>query len=135
MAKWLKRVLGAGATVVPAVRSARAMGAAIQAVASTDEERQAAALLTPRLAARAAEAAAALAEVDAPARSFGQAGWRPAMGWACVAILFWNYLAYDLVSAAGVPLPPRSEEMITVLLTALGIAGLRTREKAQGVSR
>lgn len=84
------------------------------------------------------------------------AGWRPAVGWVCVAVLgmtyipkalaltvFWSYQAWAVVShpEAKIPtLPPFPDIGLTDLLGILGtllgssyIARLRTSEKMQGV--
>lgn len=67
-------------------------------------------------------------------------GWRPAVGWVCVAGLGYQLVMRPLlpwlVSVAGVqvpPLPPIDTDTLMVLLTGmLGLGGLRTFEKVKG---
>lgn len=72
------------------------------------------------------------------------AGWRPFIGWVCGVALFWHFMGADLLGWARVaffpdmPAPPvlgGSETLVTVLLSMLGLGGLRTVEKIKGVSR
>lgn len=67
-------------------------------------------------------------------------GWRPAVGWACVAGLVYQFLLQpilpwfvSLFGAAVPPLPAIDNETLLVLLTGmLGLGGLRTLEKVRG---
>lgn len=67
-------------------------------------------------------------------------GWRPAVGWACVAGLVYQFLVQPLLpwfaAVLGIkvpPLPAIDNETLMVLLTGmLGLGGLRTFEKVKG---
>jgi hypothetical protein len=65
-------------------------------------------------------------------------GWRPGMGWVCVAIFAANYIAVPLLAWAsgiwGWPAPPRLDigEVLPVLLGMLGLSAYRTVEKIKG---
>lgn len=68
-------------------------------------------------------------------------GWRPAIGWICGAALAYQYLVRPIVSwgviAAGHPLPAMpglDENLWQLLLGMLGLGGLRTFEKVNGVA-
>lgn len=70
------------------------------------------------------------------------AGWRPAIGWVCALALFYQYLvrpiAQGAFAAAGHPLPPLvglDDNLWQLLLGMLGLGGLRTYEKVQGVTK
>jgi len=70
------------------------------------------------------------------------AGWRPAIGWVCALALFYQYLvrpiAQGVFAAAGHPLPPLvglDDNLWQLLLGMLGLGGLRTYEKVQGVTK
>lgn len=66
-------------------------------------------------------------------------GWRPAVGWSCVAGLVYQFLAMPILPwAAAVvgfsvpPLPAIDNETLMVLLTGmLGLGGLRSFEKVK----
>lgn len=68
-------------------------------------------------------------------------GWRPAVGWSCVAGLVYQFLAMPILpwiaAVAGFsvpPLPAIDNETLMVLLTGmLGLGGLRSFEKAKGL--
>jgi hypothetical protein len=69
-------------------------------------------------------------------------GWRPFIGWVCGAACAWNWIGISIVSAiadmAGHHLtlsPADVTQMMPVLLGMLGLGGLRTYEKVQGVAR
>lgn len=69
-------------------------------------------------------------------------GWRPFIGWVCGAACAWNWIGLKLAvflaaAVAGQHLdlkPADLSEMWPVLLGMLGLGGLRTVEKIQGVA-
>ena len=69
-------------------------------------------------------------------------GWRPAVGWCCVAALGYQYIIYPLLlwlvmfyPNLTAPKPVVSEVLMELLFGLLGISGLRTFEKIKGVAR
>lgn len=79
---------------------------------------------------------------EAQSGSLFIAGWRPFVGWTCGAACAWNWLGLPagmfIMAAAGSPLDLRPldlSEMLPLLLGMLGMGGLRTFEKVQGVAR
>lgn len=69
------------------------------------------------------------------------AGWRPFIGWICGTALGWNYLGVPLVSAImtiiGHPVAmPQADlsTMMPILIGMLGLGGMRTYEKINGVN-
>lgn len=69
-------------------------------------------------------------------------GWRPAVGWICVAACGWNWVGLPVLKAAmlaighPIPLTPADlTEMLPILIGMLGLGGLRTAEKINGVAR
>jgi hypothetical protein len=70
-------------------------------------------------------------------------GWRPFIGWVCGAACVWNWLGLKVLlfaaAYAGHPLtnlaPADLSEMLPVLMGMLGIGGLRTIEKLNGVAK
>lgn len=80
-------------------------------------------------------------KVEAASSSIFVSGWRPAIGWICGAALAYQYVVRPIVSwgvvAAGHPLPPMpglDENLWQLLLGMLGLGGLRTFEKLNGVA-
>lgn len=79
-------------------------------------------------------------KVEAASPDFFRGGWRPAVGWACVAGLVYQFLLQPIlpwaVKVAGLdvpPLPPIDGETLMVLLTGmLGLGGFRTLERVKG---
>lgn len=72
------------------------------------------------------------------------AGWRPFIGWVCGLALAWHFMGFDILNwlrlalFPEMPEPPAlggSETLVTVLLSMLGLGGLRTVEKLKGVNR
>lgn len=69
-------------------------------------------------------------------------GWRPAVGWICVAACGWNWVGLPILKAvmlaSGHPItlaPADLTEMLPILIGLLGLAGYRTAEKINGVVR
>lgn len=68
-------------------------------------------------------------------------GWRPAVGWACVAGLVYQFLVMPIlpwvVTIAGGIVPPLpaidNNTLMTLLLGMLGLGGLRSFEKVKGL--
>ena len=68
-------------------------------------------------------------------------GWRPAIGWVCGGACAWNWIGLPIAKfamlAIGHPLnisPADISEMMPILLGMLGLGGLRTVEKINGVA-
>lgn len=80
-------------------------------------------------------------KVEASNSSFFVAGWRPAVGWTCVAGLGYSFFGFPILSWAsvnfGFTAPPALDmgTLLTLLLGMLGLGGLRTKEKIEGVAR
>lgn len=91
---------------------------------------------------RADAAQLAVNKAEAESGNLFVAGWRPFVGWVCAAGCAWNWIGLQLglfvAAAVGRPLavsPLDLTEMLPLLLGMLGMGGLRTFEKVQGVSR
>ena len=83
-------------------------------------------------------------QTEAMHQSIFVAGWRPFVGWVCGCALLWHFILYDLLNWLRViflphsPVPPAlsgTETLVTILLSMLGLGGLRTVEKLRGVGR
>lgn len=78
-------------------------------------------------------------EIQAQHRSLFVAGWRPFIGWVCGFALAWHFIGYDLMSWVAVSFeiasPPQllgTDSLISIVLSLLGLGGLRSFEKAIG---
>lgn len=73
-------------------------------------------------------------KIEAAHESIFVAGWRPAVGWCCVAGLGYNFVVNPVLLAFGASsaaLPV--ESLITLVVTMLGASGIRTFERVKGV--
>lgn len=82
-------------------------------------------------------------KVEAGSTSVFVSGWRPFIGWVCGSACAWNWIGISILktilSVAAVKLaidiqPASLTEMMPVLLGLLGLGGLRTIEKMNGVA-
>jgi len=78
---------------------------------------------------------------EAKSPSMFVSGWRPFIGWVCGLACAWNWIglkiALFVAAYMGHPLsiaPADISEMMPVLLGMLGLGGMRTLEKFQGVA-
>ena len=80
-------------------------------------------------------------KVEAGSSSLFVSGWRPAIGWVCALALAYQYLlkplAMGIFPAFGVTtlaLPGLDDNLWQLMMGMLGMGGLRTFEKVQGVA-
>ena len=80
-------------------------------------------------------------EIEAGSASIFVSGWRPAIGWVCGGACAWNWIGLPIVKvglgllAIKLELAPANlTEMMPILLGMLGLGGLRTLEKVNGVA-
>ena len=78
---------------------------------------------------------------EAKSPSVFVSGWRPFIGWVCGAGCAWNWVGLPIVKAISIYLghpitlsPADLTEMMPLLLGMLGLGGLRTVEKINGVA-
>jgi hypothetical protein len=115
---------------------------------TSDEERAEAKLKLVAVAESGRLAQMEVNAVEAASRSLFVAGWRPAVGWTCVSAFALTFVVLPVVQSAAIyytaytgenldlsALPELSmSEMMPVLLGMLGLGGLRTYEKRNGVT-
>ena len=80
-------------------------------------------------------------KVEAANPSVFVSGWRPFIGWVCGTACAWNWIGLPiaklLITIFSYPVdltPANLTEMMPVLLGMLGLGGLRTLEKINGVA-
>lgn len=81
-------------------------------------------------------------KAEASHSSIFVAGWRPFVGWVCGLALAYHFILQPLLvflsylSGIELQLPPFDmNTLLTILMGMLGLSGLRTFEKTQGVAR
>ena len=82
-------------------------------------------------------------KVEAQHRSIFVAGWRPFIGWTCGVALAYHFVVAPLIlfgagwAGAEIPDLPQfdMDSLMTVLLGMLGLGGMRTFEKAKGLTK
>ena len=81
-------------------------------------------------------------KAEAASPSAFTSGWRPGVGWVCVAALACQYIARPLVQWGGIvsghplpDLPGMDDNLWQLMLGLLGLGGLRSYEKVKGVAR
>jgi len=73
-------------------------------------------------------------KAEAASGSFFRGGWRPAVGWICVAGFGVNFLISPIAAGFGFIVPQADTAvMLPVLMGMLGLGGLRTVEKVRGL--
>jgi hypothetical protein len=81
-------------------------------------------------------------EAEAKHRSVFVAGWRPAIGWICAAAIGYNFIAYPILEVVNAYLADpatlpeiASDNLFELVLGMLGLGGLRTYEKREGLTK
>lgn len=80
-------------------------------------------------------------KIEAASSRLFVSGWRPFVGWTCGAAFCWSFvvgpIAAFILTACGHPVPTPTlamSEITPVLLGMLGLAGMRSYERVQGVA-
>ena len=80
-------------------------------------------------------------KIEAANPSLFVSGWRPAIGWVCGGACAWNWIGLPIAKVAAVAAgyqiavsPADLSEMLPILIGMLGLGGLRTAEKINGVA-
>ena len=82
-------------------------------------------------------------KIEAQSTSLFKSGWRPFLGWVCAAAFAYHFIVQPLVifgialgGFAPINLPEFDMgSLMTVLMGMLGLGGLRTYEKKQGITK
>ena len=117
----------------------QAVGNVLDNLFTSDEEKETLALAKEKLYQNAAMVQAEINKVEAQHRSLFVAGWRPFIGWVCGLALLWHFIGFDLMSYIAslneLPPPPElsgTENLITIVISLLGLGVYRTVEKLGG---
>jgi hypothetical protein len=85
----------------------------------------------------------AINTAEASSASVWVAGWRPAIGWSCALAFFFMYVLAPVVQWMGpiwgynhIPMPQfNANDLMSLTMGMLGIAGFRTFEKVKGITK
>ena len=127
--QWLAKLLGGGLA-----EHINAIGSIIDDVYTSEEERLSASELLLRIEQEPHKLQAEISKIEASHRSTFVAGWRPAIGWVCSIGLAFVFVINPIVQwSTGQPGPEMPlEAMTTLVVSLLGLGGLRTFEKVVG---
>jgi len=121
---------------------AEGVATAIDRFVETDEEKKAAALLLAKVRQEPNKWQAEINKIEAGHRSLFVAGWRPFIGWVCGFGLAWKFViaplclyVASLMGKAGVLPEINAGELIPLVMALLGLGGIRTYEKKQGLTK
>jgi len=131
----LSSILGSSAA-----QPIEAVGNVMDKLFTSDDERLTHEEVLTRLAQKPNIAQIELNKIEAAHRTIFVAGWRPAIGWVCALALLYQFviqplLNYALFIYSPAMAPPPSLDfapLMTVVVSLLGLGGLRTVEKLQG---
>lgn len=119
-----------------------AFGNVLDKLFTSDEERETLVIAKERLYQNAAIVQAEINKIEAQHRNIFVAGWRPFIGWVCGFALLWHFVGYDLMSYFSIlndlPPPPElngTEQLITIVISLLGLGIYRTVEKLGGKTK
>ena len=107
-----------------------------------DKAKLSLALAQLQAASESAKTQAGVNQAEAASSSLFVSGWRPGMGWICVAALGYQFIVYPLLLWLTVwfpdihaPQPIVSDLLWELMFGMLGLAGLRSWEKTKGAAR
>lgn len=137
----LGKLFGVGAG--GAVSAAQGISGILDEYVHTAEEKAAAEMLKIKLMMEPDKAQVELNKIEASHRSIFVAGWRPFIGWVCGFALLWHFILYDFLTwltalfdtDVVVPELTGTEELITIVMSLLGLGALRTYEKLNGKAK
>lgn len=130
---FLSKILGLGV-----VKTAEGIGNVVNQFMETPDEKRAAGIVLAKLEHRRLEVQAEVNKVEAGHRSLFVAGWRPAIGWICAAGLGWGWILAPLVQFVfpGKSMPTiETGQAIALVMAMLGVGGLRSYEKKNGLTQ
>ena len=124
----LDKILGSAAAA-----PIKAIGEIVDDIHTSDEEQLSAELKLQKVSTSLIRLQAEITKQEAAHRSIFVAGWRPFVGWSCGLVFITTYLIDPVFGIAVKQLDPAHVE--NVLYAMMGVAALRTVEKAKGLTR
>lgn len=128
----LSWLLGGGVST-----AAEGVASAIDKFVETPEEKKAAEQIMMKIQQEPDRWQTEINKIEAGHRTLFVAGWRPAVGWICVAALGWGWIIAPILLFLfpARPLPAiEVGEAISLIMAMLGMGALRTYEKQKGLA-
>jgi len=113
----------------------KAIGDIVDDIHTSKEEKLDAEIKLTEVASKLQSLQADITKTEAAHRSVFVAGWRPFVGWVCGLGLGLNMLMAPLLSPWLSFQTADSDQLIALVLALCGVGGLRTVEKARGLTR
>lgn len=121
---------------------AKGVADVIDKFVETPEEKKAAETLLLKIQQEPDRWQAEINKIEAAHRSIFVAGWRPFIGWVCGFALAWKFLGEPIftwvVTLYHLPVTPpviNTGELISIIFALLGLGGIRSWEKARGLTK
>ncbi len=118
-----------------------AIGGVFDKLFTSDDERAKAQYVLEKLRQQPQMVQAEINKVEAGHRTLFVAGWRPFIGWVCGFGFLWSFIGHPLfewvVALEGLHITPpviATDNMMTLVLSLLGLGTLRTYEKVKGTT-
>lgn len=128
--------------LVGATDVAKGVADVIDKFVETPEEKKAAETLLLKIQQEPDRWQAEINKIEAAHRSIFVAGWRPFIGWVCGFALAWKFLGEPIftwvVTLYHLPVTPpviNTGELISLIFAMLGLGGIRSWEKARGLTK
>lgn len=114
------------------------LGNVVDKFVETPEEKAMAKKFKMEIYARRDEIQAEINKIEAAHRTLFVSGWRPAIGWTCVLSIFYGWIAqpilsvlFELIGKEIIMPELNTDSSITLIMSLLGMAALRTYEKTK----
>ena len=138
----ISNLFGGGTSIKDIAEPIDAVGNALDNLFTSDEERANAAAVMEKLRQKPHILQAEISKLEASHRSSFVAGWRPALGWVSALSFAWIFVFAPLaqwilvLQNIDMVLPTLQADVLLELTFAmLGLAGLRSFEKAKGITK
>ncbi len=115
----------------------KAIGDIVDDIHTSKEESLDAEIKLKEVASKLQSLQADITKTEASHRSVFVAGWRPSLMYLCIMILGFNYIIAPLSASFGHPIQQVADpdHIFNLVMAAMGMAGLRTLEKRNGLTR
>lgn len=119
------------------------LGQALDGLFTSQQEKEAAAIVMAKLRQEPHRLQGMITLAEAQSDSLFKGGWRPSLGYVCVAAFAWTFVIHPIASwaltvwAPEIKQPPAlvTDNLFELVLAMLGLGGMRMYEKIKGVEK